>query len=75
MADFPGNIAKLSHAEVLGSHIEADKQPKPPAPKVALSKAEAELEKLRKFLLENRKGETGNETPVDCAIRLLTKKK
>jgi len=31
--------------------------------------------KLQKFLMENYKNETGNETPEDCAIRLLSKKK
>jgi len=31
--------------------------------------------KLQAFLLKNFKSETGDETPVDCAIRLLTKKK
>jgi hypothetical protein len=37
--------------------------------------ASAEGQKLRAFLLENFKKETGNETPEDCAIRLLSKKK
>jgi hypothetical protein len=31
--------------------------------------------KLQAFLLSNFKSETGNETPVDCAIRLLGKTK
>jgi hypothetical protein len=35
----------------------------------------AEEEKLRKYLLANHKSETRNETPVDCAIRLLAQKK
>lgn len=32
----------------------------------------ADAAKLRKFLFANFKSETGNETPEDCAIRLLT---
>lgn len=31
--------------------------------------------KLRNFLLENYRSATGDETPEDCAIRLLTKLK
>jgi len=72
---FSGNVNSLSREEVLGSHLEPDKQPKPPAPKVELSKAETELSKLKAFLMENFKNETGDETPVDCAIRLLGKTK
>lgn len=34
-----------------------------------------EEKKLQSFLLSNFKSETGNETPVDCAIRLLGKAK
>lgn len=34
-----------------------------------------EEKKLQAFLLTNFKSETGNETPVDCAIRLLGKAK
>lgn len=30
-------------------------------------------DKLREFLFANFKSETGNETPIDCAIRLLGK--
>lgn len=44
-------------------------------PSPVASKDEQEQAKLGKFLLANFKNETGNETPVDCAIRLLTKKK
>jgi hypothetical protein len=35
----------------------------------------ADDKKLQAFLLSNFKSETGNETPVDCAIRLLGKTK
>jgi hypothetical protein len=31
MTDFPGNVNKMSHSEVLGTHIEPEKQPKPGA--------------------------------------------
>lgn len=34
-----------------------------------------ETAKLKTFLLSNFKSETGDETPVDCAIRLLTRVK
>jgi hypothetical protein len=39
-------------------------------PKVAPPSPDAA--KLRKFLFANFKSETGNETPEDCAIRLLS---
>jgi hypothetical protein len=44
-------------------------------PKVAEPAAVGEQAKLKEFLLENYKKETGDETPEACAIRLLTKKK
>lgn len=34
----------------------------------------AGIAKLKDFLMENYKNETGDETPIDCAIRLLGKK-
>lgn len=37
--------------------------------------ASDEDNKLRQFLFENYKDQTGNETPQACAIRLLTKNK
>lgn len=42
-------------------------------PAAPVSKADLELNKLKAFLMENFKRETGDETPVDCAIRLLSK--
>ena len=39
------------------------------------SPADAEALKLKTFLMTKFKDETGDETPVDCAIRLLSKKK
>jgi hypothetical protein len=84
----PGNIATLHSAvpfqeypKLVGSvqvsnaaeeQAARAAQAKKPAP---LSKADLELGKLKAFLMENFKRETGDETPVDCAIRLLTKKK
>jgi hypothetical protein len=44
-----------------------------PSPKVIHEK-DPQVKKLQDFLLANFKSETGNETPVDCAIRLLSKK-
>jgi hypothetical protein len=75
MTDFPGNVNAISRAEVLGSHIDPAKQPAPPEKKTAPSKADTELNKLKAFLMENFRNETGDETPVDCAIRLLGKAK
>lgn len=58
--------------------IEEHKHPKPtpPAPPAPPAKVDAfsiENGKLKSFLMENFKNETGDETPVDCAIRLLGK--
>jgi hypothetical protein len=40
-----------------------------------LSSPSTDAKKLRDFLMANFKNETGNETPEDCAIRLLGKLK
>lgn len=49
------------------------KEAKQPSEKEA--KEVAEVTELRTFLLTNFKNETGDETPVQCAIRLLGKTK
>lgn len=49
------------------------KEVKQPSEKEA--KELAEVVELRSFLLTNFKNETGDETPVQCAIRLLGKTK
>jgi len=72
MSDKPGNVNKMTSAAVLTTH---PNPPKLPAPPPQPSKADLELGKLQRFLLSNFKKETGNETPVDCAIRLLGAKK
>lgn len=43
-----------------------------PEPK---SRPDAQTQKLKEFLMLNFKSETGNETPADCAIRLLSQGK
>jgi hypothetical protein len=44
-------------------------------PEVPKAAPDPQVAKLKAFLFENFKNETGDETPVDCAIRLLSKKK
>lgn len=49
--------------------------PVPPPTQEQLTAAYKQVGQLQDYLLSNFKSETGNETPTDCAIRLLGKTK
>jgi hypothetical protein len=80
VSGFPGNINQVRNESIPAPKSEHQKaletlQVVHNGVANELAQLKASREKLRQFLMENFKSETGNESPEDCAIRLLTKKK
>lgn len=76
LAEHDNGVPTLENAQSIPHADHADAQHerfwRTPAP---VTVPDPQAKKLHDFLMENFKKETGNETPVDCAIRLLGKLK